>query len=120
MINKPLIYDLELAEINNILLSWGEPGFRAKQVWKGIYHNLKSSAEEFSDIPKSLRRKLQKEFSFSHLDPETTLSSTDGETVKTLFRLLDGQAIETVLMSYQRRQTLCISTQAGCAMGCVF
>jgi len=118
--DKPLIYDLKLQEITKILNSWGEPGFRAKQVWKGIYQSLWSSQGEFSNLPKPLRTRLFDHFSFSHLDPSRTLNSTDGETQKILFHLPGKDPIETVRMGYKKRRTLCISTQSGCAMGCVF
>ncbi|MFU8773126.1 MAG: 23S rRNA (adenine(2503)-C(2))-methyltransferase RlmN [Anaerolineales bacterium] len=118
--DKVLFFDIDLDKLNGTLDSWGEPNFRAKQVWQGIYKQLKATPEEIQNIPKPLRTKLLEEFSFSYLKPEITLSSKDGETTKTLFRLPDNQSIETVLMSYTRRQTLCISTQSGCAMGCVF
>ena len=58
--------------------------------------------------------------SFSRLQPVQKLESSDGETIKTLFSLGDGRQVEAVLMRYAKRRTLCISTQAGCAMGCVF
>jgi 23S rRNA (adenine2503-C2)-methyltransferase len=76
--------------------------------------------KQFSSLARPLREKIGELFDFSHLDPIMVLDSSDGETRKTLFRLPDGQAIETVLMRYAHRRTLCISTQAGCAMGCVF
>ena len=118
---KPtLIYDLGLTELAEILSSWGESTFRVKQLWQGLYLQLWNSPEQFSNLPVTLRQKLTDNFLFSHLQPETTLPSKDGETIKTLFRLPDNQPIEAVLMRYQRRRTLCISTQAGCAMGCVF
>ncbi len=63
---------------------------------------------------------LADKFTFHHLTPKQSLKSHEGETQKTLFSLPDGQGIETVLMQYRERRTLCISTQAGCAMGCVF
>lgn len=115
-----LVYDLNLEEIYNILASWGEPQYRAKQVWHGLYKSLWSGADQFSTLSKSLRERLRDNFSFSHLLPVATQKSKDGETVKTLFHLPDNQAIEAVLMGYVRRRTLCISTQAGCAMGCAF
>ena len=118
--HKPLIYDLDLPELSTTLKAWGEPKFRAKQIWQGLYQNLWASPDEFSNLPKSLRKKLGDEFAFSHLEPVTSLHSTDGETQKTLFHLPDSRPIETVLMLYNRRRTLCISTQSGCAMGCVF
>ena len=120
MLEKQLIYDLELDELKDLLESWGEPGYRANQVWTGLYQHLRASPFEFPTLPKTLRDRLDQHFSFSHLNPTTVLESTDGETRKTLFRLPDGQPLEAVLMRYQRRNTLCISTQAGCAMGCVF
>jgi 23S rRNA (adenine2503-C2)-methyltransferase len=114
------IYDLGQSELAEILSSWGESTFRGKQLWQGLYLQLWNSPEQFTNLSISLRQKLANNFLFSHLQPETTLSSRDGETIKTLFRLPDNQPIEAVLMRYERRRTLCISTQAGCAMGCVF
>jgi len=118
--SKPLIYDLDLLALDQILQSWGEPGYRAGQVWNGLYQKLWGRAEQFTPLPRGLREKLEENFSFSHLTPATTLTSSDEDTVKTLFNLPDGKAIEAVLMRYDRRRTLCISTQAGCALGCVF
>lgn len=116
----PLIYDLDLPELQDLLKSWGEPAFRARQIWQGLYQHLWDSPEQFTNIPASLREKLFTGFRFSALQPAQVLSSNDGETVKTLFTLWDGRAIEAVLMRYSERRTLCISSQAGCAMGCVF
>jgi len=117
---KPLIYDLDLPELNAKLEEWGELKFRAKQIWHGLYQSLWSTSQEFSNLPKSLREKLDKEFSFSSLTPVSVLNSIDGETQKILFHMPDGRPIETVRMRYEKRRTLCISTQSGCAMGCVF
>jgi 23S rRNA (adenine2503-C2)-methyltransferase len=117
---KAYIYDLELPQLTEILQSWGEPPYRARQVWQGLYRQLWNRPEQFTALPLRLREELAEHFSFSHLQPETVLDSTDGETRKTLFRLPDGHPIEAVLMRYAKRRTLCISTQAGCAMGCVF
>ncbi len=117
---KPLILDLSLPELTTTLQSWGEPAYRGRQIWQGIYQSLWSKPEEFTNLPLSLRGKLAEYFAFSHLQPVTVSNSTDGETQKTLFRLPDGHPIETVRMRYARRRTLCISTQAGCAMGCTF
>ena len=115
--NKPLIYDLDLPELSATLKAWGQPKFRAQQIWQGLYQSLWSSPDEFSNLPKALRERLGEAFSFSHLKPITSLNSTDGETQKTLFHLPDGRPIETVRMLYEKRRTLCISTQSGCAMG---
>jgi 23S rRNA (adenine2503-C2)-methyltransferase len=115
-----LIYDLSLPELTLFLTELGEPSYRAGQIWQGLYSHFWNSSEEFTNLPGSLRLRLKEEFNFNPLTPATILKSSDGQTIKTLFRLPDGQSIEAVLMRYEKRRTLCISTQAGCAMGCVF
>ena len=106
--------------------AWGQPSFRANQIWEGLYRHLYTSPTQFTTLPKSVQQKLAAHFEvsidadLSSLKPIQVLRSSDGETIKTLFRLSDSQAIEAVLMRYAKRRTLCISTQAGCAMGCVF
>jgi 23S rRNA (adenine2503-C2)-methyltransferase len=118
--NKPLIYDLDLSSLCDWFTAHGEPVYRATQVWQGIYQQLWAVPEQFTNLPISLRQKIGEGFSFQSLHPIKTLQSSDGQTTKTLFDLPDNRAIETVLMLYDERRTLCISTQAGCAMGCVF
>ena len=118
--DKDNFYDQNLTDIKLLLTSWGEPDYRADQIWRGIYQGLKDGPDRISNIPKSLRTKLQERFTFGSLTPETSLYSNDHQTEKILFRMVDDQAIETVLMYYDKRRTLCISTQSGCAMGCVF
>lgn len=120
MTGKSLIYDLDFDELSSLMSSWGEPAFRARQVWSGIYKSFWDKPAAFTNLSQSLRQRLEDHFTFSSLNPITTLASSDGETVKTLYQLPDQQAVEAVLMGYSNRQTLCISTQAGCAMGCVF
>ena len=123
-----LIFDLDLPELESLLLSWGQPAYRAGQVWAGLYRQLWEQPGQFTSLPGDLRQRLAEAFglpagsptTFSHLTPLTALQSSDGETTKTLLGLPDGQNIEAVLMRYARRRTLCISTQAGCAMGCTF
>lgn len=117
---KPLIYDLDYDDLHQIVLSWGEPPYRTSQIWQGIYKNLWAAPEQFSNLPKPLREKLTAEFRFYGIMPVKSVTSRDGETTKTLFELADGQSIEAVLMRYNRRNTLCISSQSGCAMGCSF
>jgi 23S rRNA (adenine2503-C2)-methyltransferase len=116
----PLIYDLSFAELKSLLQKAGEADFRARQIWDGLYRNFWQSPGEFSNLPKSLRGKLTEMTRFDAILPIHKVDSADHRTRKTLFRLQDGLSIEAVLMRYDRRQTLCISTQAGCAMGCVF
>lgn len=130
-----LIYDLDLPALESILKQWNEPTYRAKQIWHGLYQQLYSSSEQFSNLPNSLRSKIAEQFTFTPFTVKTYLDSSDKSTRKTLFQLPDGNLIESVLMRYgdpadehsassekgtKQRRTLCISTQAGCAMGCVF
>jgi 23S rRNA (adenine2503-C2)-methyltransferase len=115
-----LIYDLDFPELTEIVKTWGEPAFRAKQIWTGLYQNFWQSPDEFTNLPKGLREKLAAAVRFDVLTPSLKLDSTDGQTRKTLFKLPDGRQVEAVLMRYDKRRTLCISTQVGCAMGCTF
>lgn len=115
-----LIYDLEFIELRDLIAGIGEPPFRAKQIWEGLYKQFWQNPEEFTSLPKSLRAKLSETFEFNVVNPTLVLELLDKRTKKVLFKLHDGLSIEAVLMRYDRRQTLCISTQAGCAMGCVF
>ncbi len=116
----PLVYDFDLPALTELVRGWGEPAFRARQIWQGLYKNIWTSPNEFSNLPKSLRDKMAAHLRFEVLEPTLKLDSSDGQTRKTLFRLPDGRQIEAVLMRYDRRRTLCISTQVGCAMGCTF
>jgi 23S rRNA (adenine2503-C2)-methyltransferase len=138
-----VIYDLDGPGIADLLAAWNEPTYRAEQIWQGLYQHFYDSPDQFTNLPKSLREKLAQNLNFSPVNPKRYLDSSDGQTRKTLFELHDGQVIEAVLMRYgdpadthdgidtggantrptrpaRVRRTLCISTQAGCAMGCVF
>jgi 23S rRNA (adenine2503-C2)-methyltransferase len=116
----PLIYDLDLVDLKEHLAAWKQPAYRADQIWQGLYCKLWNSPDQFTNLPVSLRTKLIHSFTFEALTPIAVQSSRDHQTIKTLLRAQDGQSIEAVLMRYHKRQTLCISTQVGCAMGCVF
>ncbi len=118
--NRKLIYDLDVADLTEDLKELGQPEYRVKQIWQGLYINLWSSFDEFSTLPASLRAQLADRYDIRHLEPIKWIASEDGETTKTLFRLSEEFAIEAVLMRYRNRRTICISSQAGCAMGCVF
>jgi 23S rRNA (adenine2503-C2)-methyltransferase len=119
-LEKKNFFNSDLLELEQLFDSWGEPRYRASQVWDAVYKQLKIKPDRISNIPKSLRGKLDDHFSFENLRAEVNLSSSDTQTMKTLFRLEDENAIETVLMRYKNRRTLCISSQSGCALGCVF
>jgi len=106
--------------LQDLLASWGEPSFRAEQVWHWIYRSLASDFASMSNLPLALRTKLAERFYLAALSLVADTVSTDGETSKLLFRLSDAHTIETVLMRYERRHTVCISTQVGCAIKCPF
>ena len=114
------IYDLSFDELTEQLIELGEPKFRARQVWEWLYKKYVSDFAEMRNLPKSLIEKLEAKFAIHSATIASKQHSSDGQTKKVLFQLPDGQYIETVLMRYEKRRTLCISTQAGCAMGCVF
>jgi 23S rRNA (adenine2503-C2)-methyltransferase len=117
---KPFIFDLDYVTLQRLLNEWGQPTYRATQLWQGLYRQFWASPEEFSNFPAALRRQLHESFIFTNLSVERELRSDDQETIKALFRLPDGRPVEAVLMRYEHRRTLCISSQSGCAMGCVF
>lgn len=109
--------DLSLREVSDLLKNKGQPEFRAKQVFKGYCEKL--NFHSITNVPKSLREELEAEFCDCPIAVERELVSSD-ETRKYLYRLCDGNVIEGVLMKYKHGNTLCVSTQVGCAMGCVF
>ena len=103
----------ELAELLR-----GEPRYRLDQVWEGLYTHLAVPAD-ISNVPKALRQRLQTELSTA-LTQVVRRVSDGGDTVKYLWELHDGSRVETVLMLYPDRVTVCVSSQAGCAMACGF
>lgn len=121
--NKPQkinIYDLTFDQLEDLLKQWGEAPFRAKQIWEWVYEHRVDTFEAMTNLPQSLRQRLKTKAVLGVLDMVLEQSSKDG-TRKRLYRLPDGQLIESVLMPYgDDRRTACISSQAGCAMGCVF
>jgi 23S rRNA (adenine2503-C2)-methyltransferase len=113
-------FDLSFEQLEQQLTAWGEPKYRALQIWQGVYRDLAAGPGAISTIPRGLRERLGAELSFGSLTRRVEARSSDGQTRKYLFQLAGGREIETVLMGYASRRTTCISTQAGCAMGCVF
>ena len=121
------LLDLTREGLTDWLAGWGQPRFRADQVWDWLYRKLAADPGEMTNLPQGLRERLAAEAHLSPLERIYEQRSGDGQTLKWLFRLPDGLTIETVLMLYddvtgagRERRTVCISTQAGCAMGCVF
>ncbi|MEJ2371513.1 MAG: hypothetical protein P8Y07_11785, partial [Gemmatimonadales bacterium] len=97
----------------------GEPAYRTEQLRRWVFDRKVRSLDEATTLPKELRSVLRSEFSLTPLEPAHVARSRDG-TVKHLWRLEDGEHIESVLIPTSDRLTLCLSSQAGCALGCLF
>ena len=114
------LYDLAYPELGDLLSGWGEPRFRTDQLWRWLYKSLVDDFSAMGNLPASLRERLAAETDLQLLVPVAGHDSATGLTRKVLFRLRDGNTIESVLMTYDERRTACISTQVGCGMGCPF
>lgn len=113
------IKDYNLEELKQELISIGEKPFRAEQIFKWIYQDNVTSFDEMTNLSLELREKLKQNYSLCIFNILRKQESSDG-TIKYLFDVLDGNAIETVLMKYHHGYSLCVSTQIGCKMGCKF
>lgn len=113
------IKDYDLEELKNELKNMGEKPFRAEQIFKWLYQEKVKSFDEMTNLSLELRDKLKENYTMCNFKILKKQESKDG-TVKYLFDVLDGNAIETVLMSYHHGYSLCVSTQIGCKMGCKF
>ena len=120
MIKKPNLYDLELPELEALLATWGQPAYRARQIWEWLYKRLATDLEAMSSLPKVLREQLAAHTTLAAPTVLARQESLDGETRKDLLALADGEQIEVVLMHYTERRSACLSTQVGCAIGCAF
>ncbi|MFS0727766.1 23S rRNA (adenine(2503)-C(2))-methyltransferase RlmN [Paenibacillus sp. 1P07SE] len=116
---KPFIYDYTLEQLQDWMKEQGEPAFRASQLFDWLYVKRVRSFEEMSNLPLPLRGKLEEQFAFVTLDEITRFESKDG-TVKFLFGLHDNHAIETVIMRHNYGNSICVTTQVGCRIGCTF
>jgi 23S rRNA (adenine2503-C2)-methyltransferase len=114
------LYDLSFAELEALLEEWGQPTYRATQIWEWLYVHLETDFARMTNLPKSLRQRLADETEVGAPEVVDTVRAADGETRKDLLRLRDGETIETVLMRYESRRTVCVSSQVGCAVGCPF
>jgi len=112
------IYDLSLAELTDRLSSWGEPAYRARQVYAQLWKRSATFAE-MTDLPSGLRDRLETELPIG-VEILEERAADRGATRKSLLRLGGRHVIETVLMGYRDRVTVCVSSQSGCAMGCGF
>ncbi|MBT2687983.1 23S rRNA (adenine(2503)-C(2))-methyltransferase RlmN [Bacillus sp. ISL-47] len=116
---KPSIYTLQLHELKNWLKENNEKAFRAEQIFDWLYIKRVSSFEEMTNLSKGLRDILSENFSLTTLKTIIQQESADG-TIKFLFELHDGYSIETVLMRHDYGNSVCVTTQVGCRIGCTF
>lgn len=137
------LLDLTHAELESFVRELGEPRYRADQIWEWLYHHLADSFDEMTNLPLEFRERLKDTAVIHTIEPVAETDSRETPAQKTLFQLEDGESVEAVLMHYQtedpdyrsetagesldetnghaqERHTACISTQVGCAMGCVF
>jgi 23S rRNA (adenine2503-C2)-methyltransferase len=112
--------DLTPAERKEAVEALGHKGFRAKQLSTHYFERLVESPEDMTDLPKAIRDDLVRDLLPTLLTPHVQRTADDGATVKTAWRLHDGAIVESVLMRYPHRVTICISSQAGCGMNCPF
>lgn len=117
---KPFLLNLSAAELRDLVTGWGEPAYRARQIESWLYQRFVTDPSAMSNLPRTFRQRLADACLLDPLTPAVVIDSSDGYTQKALFSLPDDRQIETVLMRYDTRQTLCISSQAGCAMACPF
>lgn len=113
------IYGYTEKQLKEYLLSVGEKPFRSSQIYEWLYRHKISSFDEITNMKKSFIEILKRDFSLERLELVTRQDSVDG-TIKFLFRLSDGNLIETVLMNHDYGYSVCVTTQVGCNMGCVF
>ena len=113
------IYDLTFKQMQEMLEAHGQKAYRAKQIFSWLYRKRVSSFDEMSDLPKSFIEQLKQEYSIEPLKEIQRQVSHDG-TIKFLAELQDGSSVELVLMHFQYGDSLCVTSQVGCNMGCSF
>lgn len=116
---RPHLLDFDESQLKQWLTAHGHPGFRARQISSWLFQRRAEAFEEMSDLPKQLRGELETSFRLWTADLAAHQAADDG-TEKLLFELCDGGRIECVLLREEGRRSICVSSQVGCAMGCVF
>ena len=114
------LYDFSRAELTAHFARWGFSAYHAERVWQALYRQQVDAPDAIADLRPDLAARLAAAATLRQPETVAALDSRDGHTRKFLLRWADGQTVETVQMRYRDRYTACISTQAGCAMGCVF
>ena len=124
---KPILLDFSRSELEREVVEvLGQSRFRSQQIWQALHRECIDDFGQVTTLPKKFRDELSQRYTANPLDTVTHRKSADGSTDKALFRLWDGELVETVLMRYsadghrKARKTVCVSTQAGCALGCTF
>jgi 23S rRNA (adenine2503-C2)-methyltransferase len=118
-VTRPSILSLSARDLESWLAEQGAPGYRRRQVWGWLARGA-MSFEAMHDVPKQLRAALERDFRATSLRPVAASEADRGLTTKALFELDGGHSVEAVVMRYTNRSTLCISSQAGCPIGCPF
>ncbi|KOP79100.1 23S rRNA (adenine(2503)-C2)-methyltransferase [Lysinibacillus sp. FJAT-14745] len=116
---KESVYSLQPKQLEEWLTENGEKSFRAAQIFDWLYNKRVKTFEEMSNLSKGLREKLEASFALTTLSTIIQQESKDG-TIKFLFQLQDGYSIETVLMRHEYGNSICVTTQVGCRIGCTF
>ena len=117
---KKDLKSLNYSEMLEVMSACGEKAFRGKQIYQWLHEKLADSPDEMTNIPAKLKERLKNEYTCTHLQMIDVLTSGIDGTQKYLFRLHDGNVIESVLMKYKHGNSVCVSSQVGCRMGCRF
>lgn len=117
---KTDINSLTYEKLNSVIEELGQPTFRAKQIYTWLHKYGVTSFDEMTNISKQLREILADKYFISTCEIEDKYTSKIDDTVKYLFRLYDGEYVESVIMKYKYGYTICVSSQVGCKMGCTF
>lgn len=111
---------MSVDDLAALMKDWGQPAYRANQIYQQVFVNLAENPEAMSNLPVSLRERLSKEAPLGTLELSRVQTGDKGKTHKALFKMPDNSPVEAVLMIYEDRATVCVSTQSGCAMNCSF
>lgn len=116
---RPNLAGMSRGDLRSLMATLGQPAFRGDQLYEGLYLHRWTSWSAFTHLPQALRSRLETEARLEWPEIADSVTSSDGST-KHAFRFSDGRQAEGVFMPYERRTTLCLSSQVGCAMGCTF
>lgn len=118
--DRETVFELAASRLEALMGEWGQPAYRARQLYRHLYARAVPGFDAMTDLPAALRQRLEKRFRWSSLELEHVVSCDEAMTRKALMRGAGGVPVESVLMVYPDRATVCVSSQSGCPMGCVF